>query len=922
LEIFHKLFSSDFLPHGSCYLWNPQVVWLHAISDLVITLSYYCIPVALVYLVKKRNDIPFNWILWMFALFILGCGTTHLMEVWTIWHPTYLFSGLVKAFTAATSIATAVVLFQLLPKALALPSVGELYSQNRVLEQRLHSRMSREKELTRLIEQLESKIKKKTDELEVINTTLRRELAAGAEAPLRHWASAATAIALLVTGFVGFLCWRSVVKSAEVAGWVAHTQEVRTALQSSLRHADDIESGSRAFAITGEDRFLQTYDEGRRAAAEDINALRLLIVDNPVQEVHLNTFESQVNAKLAYANRLIARRRELRKLPEPAALVESDQLLGGIQATIASMDEVERKLLDERTQQSLTAQHKMKTILVFATLVGPLFLLVAGTIVSREVNRSILLRGQLKEINADLERRVEQRTFDLQQSEERYRLLFDGVKDYAIYMLDPEGNVLSWNEGAARIKGYSSEEIVGKHFSCFYTTEAQQAAQPRRDLEKAIRNGKFEEEGVRVRKDGSTFSAFKVITPLYHENTVLRGFSVIARDITERVRNEEILRERTLALELAPVVIRALDGRIAMWNQACENLYGYSKAEAIGALSHDLLRTSFPKPLPVIEEELRRNGTWDGELVHLHKDGRQVIVNSHWALHQGRADWPVRVVETNIDITARKEAERQLAELNRDLEKRVNERTVELQAANKELEAFTYSVSHDLRAPLRHIAGFSRMLADECAASLSQEARHYLRRIQDGVHRMGLLVDDLLNLTRIGRHEIRLQVIGLDPIVKDVIADLSLDTESRDVQWKIGHLPFVEGDPALLKVVFQNLLSNALKYSRPRAKAVIEVGSQENEIGQIIFVRDNGVGFSMKYADKLFGVFQRLHRPEDFEGTGVGLATVQRVIQKHSGRIWAEAEIDKGATFYFTLGSKSQTGTDKQKPMVAVGGSQ
>jgi light-regulated signal transduction histidine kinase (bacteriophytochrome) len=171
---------------------------------------------------------------------------------------------------------------------------------------------------------------------------------------------------------------------------------------------------------------------------------------------------------------------------------------------------------------------------------------------------------------------------------------------------------------------------------------------------------------------------------------------------------------------------------------------------------------------------------------------------------------------------------------------------------------------------------------------------------------MGMLVDDLLNLGRIGRHEVRLQVTGLDSVVSDVLRELQPETDKRNVQWKIGRLPYVECDPPLLRQVFQNLLSNALKFTRPREKAIIEVGQEIRDGVSVVFVRDNGVGFSMKYADKLFGVFQRLHRSEDFEGTGVGLATVERIIRKHGGKIWAEAELDKGAIFYFTLGKSEE----------------
>jgi len=226
-----------------------------------------------------------------------------------------------------------------------------------------------------------------------------------------------------------------------------------------------------------------------------------------------------------------------------------------------------------------------------------------------------------------------------------------------------------------------------------------------------------------------------------------------------------------------------------------------------------------------------------------------------------------------------------------------------LLAANQELEAFTYSVSHDLRAPLRHISGFSKLLTEEYGSTLAPEAQHHVQRIQEGTRRMGMLVDDLLNLARVGRRELTLQISGLKSVVEELIRELEREYEGRQIEWRIGELPFVECDAGLMKQVFQNLLSNAIKFTRPRAQPVIEVGQKNENGSQVVFVRDNGVGFSMKYANKLFGVFQRLHRAEDFEGTGVGLATVQRIVQKHGGRVWAEAELDKGATFYFTLGT-------------------
>lgn len=263
------------------------------------------------------------------------------------------------------------------------------------------------------------------------------------------------------------------------------------------------------------------------------------------------------------------------------------------------------------------------------------------------------------------------------------------------------------------------------------------------------------------------------------------------------------------------------------------------------------------------------------------------------------------------------QVEQRDAELHRageELEQRVLDRTADLAAANAELQAFTYSVSHDLRAPLRHIDGFSRILIDEHSSKLDAPALHLLRRVREGATHMGQLVDDLLNLSRVSRQELRVQVTGLNSIVEGVVASLAAETKERVIDWRIGRLPFVECDPGLMKQVFSNLLANAVKFTRVRERAVIQVDKKTENGETAVFVRDNGVGFSLKYADKLFGVFQRLHRAEDFEGTGVGLATVQRIIGKHGGRVWAEAELDQGATFYFTMSANQAALAEKSNP--------
>jgi PAS domain S-box-containing protein len=274
-----------------------------------------------------------------------------------------------------------------------------------------------------------------------------------------------------------------------------------------------------------------------------------------------------------------------------------------------------------------------------------------------------------------------------------------------------------------------------------------------------------------------------------------------------------------------------------------------------------------------------------------------------------------KVIQCNVrDVTARRKAEEAVRQLNANLEQRVIQRTVELEAANDELEAFSYSVSHDLRAPLRAIDGFSQAVLEDYGPQLPDEGRRYLQTVREGAQRMGVLIDDLLTFSRLSRLPLNKGAVETDELVRAVLEDLNSQRAGRQIDVTVGELPVCQGDPALLEHVWINLLSNAFKYTRGREKAVIEVGCirgpvsgpAEGEPGKgkdenVYFVRDNGTGFDMRYADKLFGVFQRLHRTEEYEGTGVGLAIVQRIVHRHGGRVWADAAVDRGATFYFTL---------------------
>jgi two-component system sensor histidine kinase/response regulator len=357
-----------------------------------------------------------------------------------------------------------------------------------------------------------------------------------------------------------------------------------------------------------------------------------------------------------------------------------------------------------------------------------------------------------------------------------------------------------------------------------------------------------------------------------------------------------------------------VDDEAAQMTALCSTLedQGYvttgftSAKEALAVLrgqEFDLVLTDLMMPEMDGITLLRAALEMDANLVGIVMTGHGSIDTAVEAMKGGALDYILKPFKLSdiVPVLARALAVRRLRVENAELERRVREHTAELAAANQELEAFSYSVSHDLRAPLRHIDGFTGLLAKYLEPRLDETGRRYLTTISGAAKQMDALIDDLLTFSRIGSAELRRTRVDLAGLVREVRGILEPETAGRDIAWEIGDLPEVQGDPRLLRLVLQNLIGNALKYTRTRLEARIEIGVRREATEIVLFIRDNGVGFDMRYAERLFGVFQRLHTSAEFEGTGIGLATVRRIVRRHGGRVWAEGEVDRGASFSFAL---------------------
>jgi PAS domain S-box-containing protein len=500
---------------------------------------------------------------------------------------------------------------------------------------------------------------------------------------------------------------------------------------------------------------------------------------------------------------------------------------------------------------------------------------------------------------------------DRQHSETELKALLKEVTDlkaaldeHAIVAItNPQGRITHVNDKFCAISKYSREELLGQDHRII--NSGFHPAEFIRQLWTTISRGEVWHGEIKNRaKDGSFYWVDTTIVPFLNEEGKPRQYVAIRADITARKNAEEAVARLAAIVESSDdaIVGKDLEGIVTSWNAGAEKMFGYAPSEMIGSSITKLIPPGRHGEEAQILGRIRR-----GERVHhfdtgrLRKDGQTLDVSVAVSAIRDRSGKIVGASKVARDITARRSAEKALVQLNANLEQRVLDRTLQLERANRELEAFSYSVSHDLRAPLRAISGFSRIVREDHSATLDPEGLRYLGLVEKSALQMGQLIDDLLTFSRTGRQALSVQTVCTTEVVNACLADLQGLNVNRQIVINLGELPDCQADSSLLRQVWFNLLENAFKYTRKCDPAVITIGSRRESGANSYFVQDNGAGFDMKYADKLFGVFQRLHLAEEYEGTGVGLALVQRIVQRHGGRVWTEAQLNHGATFHFTL---------------------
>lgn len=794
-EFFAGLLNTESWPaRWNCGIWTPFHGWLYIISDLLIWIAYFMIPLILgYYLYKKKDSVPFKSIFLLFIAFILSCGLTHFIDAVIFWWPAYRLSALIRFVTAVVSMGTVFALVKITPEVLKYKSpealeklVSELTALNRRLKDEILQRERAENELKRLNEDLERKVDERTQDLKASNSILKRtnEL------------------------------FQSAQEAAKIGVWEMEMS------QSSIYCSEEV---YRILELSSIADF--NFERGIGFVHKDYrNKVREAIAK---AEATCKSYDLEVKLTTAKKNSIWVR---IVGLP-----VVKDGKMVSLRGLLMDID------------LTKTSQEKMEA--------------------SKKVLSLALEAGEIGAWNWNI------KTGSLQWDDYMHKLMDLPKKDF-------RGIIQDFTERIYPDDMDLVSDAIGDTI--------------RKDIKyDIVYRITTKEKEVRI-----LHSKGEVTKDEYGEPIAMIG---ICMNITDQKLYEQNLKESEqrfrATIDYSPIGVALLgtNGKLLNVNNALTEMLGYSER---GLLKLGLRKVTYPEDRDLDLDHVKnlREGnihTYQLDKRYLRADGVPIWVQQNVSVVRDSRENTKYFITQIMDITERKMAESRIHEV-------VRQRTAQLEATNHELEAFSYSVSHDLRSPLRSIHGFSQALMEDYSEQLDDTAKDYLHRVSAASVKMGRLIDDLLGLSRISRQEISVEAVDVSALAANVVENLKND-QYAETEFKVAQDLTAFADKGLLNVALENLFGNAAKYSRKGQTPKVEFGEEIINNRQVFYIKDNGVGFDMKYVDKLFGAFQRLHGDNEFEGTGIGLATVKRIIHRHGGEIWAQSAIGTGSTFYFTL---------------------
>lgn len=898
-DFFSKLFDySDWPPRWHYINWTQFNGWLYIISDLLIWSAYFFIPIFIIKYVTRKSDVRFVKLYFLFAAFILACGTAHFLDAAAFWFPVYRLNALVLLITGIISWITVYYVAKYLPLAFSSPS-------QKALENEIEQRKKIENELRENQEQLQTIYKNAPDAVIVISSA----------GNIIIWNPAAEKM----------FGWMEM----EVLGKVLNELLVPEAFRQVYV------AEMKSFLKTGESPILRTSTT-QTVLCKDKSSIKVEFTVSPVKIKNDYLF-------IAFVRDATEKKKSEQALKESeeryrlliSEVYDYSIIMLSPKGYISSWNEgaqrikgyVGSEIMGKHfsvfyPSKNIEDNYPMKCLEIAAsngrfesegwrvkkdgTLFWANVILTAlkrnGEIIgfskiTRDNTERKKTEQQINQLNASLEHRVIERTEALQQSEKKYRQLFEN-SPMPMWVIElPSLKFIDVNEAAILHYGYTRHEFLS--MSAY-------DIRPDDEKKRFLQLDHSSSHGIRhtgiwkhLKKDGSIIYA-----DVNSHKMTIGGTSarlVLSINVTDRKKAEERLDFALDAGQIGIWEIDLVDGT-SVRSLLHDQIFGYKEI---------LPKWGFNTFMSHVHPEDR---AWVKESFYEALKAKSSVIETriiwpdhtiHWVLIKGKIiddnkGKPLKMSGTIIDISKLKQAEGAILELNNELEQRVQQRTRELYAANKELESFSYSVSHDLRAPLRAIYGFSQILQEDYKTTLDDEGNRLLGRVMVSAKKMGRLIDALLEFSKLGKVPLNKTNVDINKIVNEVVEEISL-SDKFNHKIVVGKLGTAIADEVTIQLVFQNLLWNAIKYSSKKENPIVEVGITETTKGVAYFVKDNGAGFDMAYYDKLFGVFQRFHTQEEFEGTGVGLAIVQRIILKHGGQVWAQSIVNEGTTFYFTL---------------------